>query len=60
MGAKIIGQNSPAIEQTRIPVQRDPAIVRHPRLSGKCPLDIGNNPVRDANATGTRITILAK
>jgi hypothetical protein len=35
-------------------------MVRHPGLSGKCPLDIGNNPVSDPNATGTRITILAK
>jgi hypothetical protein len=48
------------MEHTRIAVHRDPVMVRHPGLSGKCPLDIGNNPVSDPNATGTRITILAK
>lgn len=54
-----MGLNKPAIEHTRIAVQRDPVIVLHPALSGKCPLDIGNNPVKDPNATGTRITMLA-
>jgi hypothetical protein len=48
------------MEHTRIAVHSDPVRVRHPGLSGKCPLDIGNNPVSDPNATVTRITILAK
>jgi hypothetical protein len=57
---KYIGLKKPAIEHTRMPVHRDPAIVRHPALSGKCPPEIGNNPVSDPSATGTRIAIFAK
>jgi hypothetical protein len=55
-----VGWNNPATEHTRIPVHRDPVIVRHPALSGKCPPEIGNNPVSDPSATGTRIAIFAK